>query len=108
MKKRKPHSLKRMAVGLLCACAVAATAAYLAHSAGEKMDEQEAQQLRQQVKSAAASCYASEGRFPQSLAYLVDHYGLVYDEERYAVQYDAFASNIMPDIDVTVRGDDRP
>jgi len=73
-----------------------------------KMQKQEIDVLREQVKRAAVSCYASEGRYPQELSYLVEYYGLVYDDTRYNILYDAFASNIMPDIDVMVRGDGRP
>ena len=35
---------------------------------------------------------------------LVGYFG--YDSVRYAVRYDAFASNVMPDISVSVRGSD--
>ena len=61
--------------------------------------------IRQQIRRAAISCYASEGRYPQEVSYLVEHYGLVYDESRYSILYDAFASNIMPDINVLVKGE---
>ena len=46
------------------------------------------------------ACYAAEGAYPPSLAYLKDHYGLQVDETRYTVQYSAVAENLMPDITV--------
>ena len=64
--------------------------------------------LQEQVRRAAVDCYASEGRYPQTIDYLVKHYGLVFDGERYSILYDAFASNIMPDIAVSIRGEDVP
>ena len=50
------------------------------------------------VHNAALTCYAVEGAYPDSLQYLRDHYGLAYDESRYLVTYDAFASNLLPEI----------
>lgn len=100
---RKKRAGRGWLAGLICAAVVAAGAAVLAGYAGEQMDEQELALLERQVRQAAVSCYASEGRYPQALDYLEDHYGLTYDEERYSILYDAFASNIMPDIAVSVR-----
>ena len=55
------------------------------------------------IRRAAATCYCIEGRFPHTYDYLRDNYGLLIDEERYAVQYYVFAQNIMPDITVVER-----
>jgi len=66
----------------------------------------ETEMVRSAVHAAALTCYAVEGAYPQDLDYLQKHYGLAYDDEIYLVAYDAFASNIMPDIMVMVRGDD--
>lgn len=53
------------------------------------------------VHNAALTCYAVEGAYPEDLEYLRKHYGLAYDESRYIVTYDAFASNLVPEIYVT-------
>ena len=55
------------------------------------------------VRSAALTCYAVEGAYPAELDYLKKHYGLYYDESIYTVRYDAFASNVFPDIFVMER-----
>ena len=93
-------------VGIVCAGAAALATAAIAGRVGAGVSEEELALLRQQVRRAAVACYASEGRYPQSLDYLEREYGLRYDGERYAVRYDAFASNVMPDISVSVRGND--
>lgn len=59
--------------------------------------------VRDAVRQAAVTCYAVEGAYPDSVEYLRDHYQLAYDEERYAVTLDAFASNLIPDIYVEDR-----
>lgn len=68
--------------------------------AGSGAEGQWLQSTRQAIRRAAVSCYAIEGIYPPDLQYLKDHYGLIVDEDRYAIHYNAYASNIMPDIDV--------
>ncbi len=46
------------------------------------------------------SCYAIEGRYPESYAYIRDHYGVRVNEDKFYVDYRIFASNIMPDISI--------
>ena len=66
-----------------------------AHSAAET------QFVIDAIHNAALTCYAVEGAYPQDVAYLRENYGLAYDQNRYHVTYDAFASNQMPEIYVT-------
>ncbi len=65
--------------------------------------EEQEKQLRQSIQQAAATCYAIEGRYPASLSYIEEHYGVVIDEERYQVYYEVFASNIAPNIQVKTK-----
>ena len=46
------------------------------------------------------ACYAAEGIYPPDISYLEEHYGIQIDKDRFAVYYDVFASNLMPDITV--------
>ena len=55
--------------------------------------------LEESLMRAAVQCYAIEGRYPDSIEYIKKHYG-VYIDARYAVYYEIFASNILPDITV--------
>ena len=65
--------------------------------------EQDIRQLEQVLHRTAVACYAVEGAYPPDVAYMRQHYGLVYDESRYTVHYEVFASNFMPDITVMER-----
>ncbi len=56
--------------------------------------------LDQAIRRATIQCYAIEGRYPPSVEYLEEHYGLSIDREKYHVFYDGWASNIMPDITI--------
>ncbi len=55
------------------------------------------------IRKAAVQCYALEGSYPPDIAYLKAHYGLQFDESRYAYRYEIFASNLMPEIEVHER-----
>ena len=78
----------------------------LVNSLTATSDGQEVQLVRDAIKNAALTCYAVEGSYPQSLEYLREHYKLAYNEERFIVEYDAFAENMMPYITVLERGVD--
>ena len=60
--------------------------------------------LEEVLHRTAVACFASEGFYPPDVAYMQQHYGLRYDENRFTVHYDRFASNLMPDITVLDNG----
>lgn len=66
-------------------------------------DMQNVDLVRQSVKRAAVECYAIEGAYPSDVEYLEENYGIVIDHDKYYVEMDGFASNIMPDIEVYER-----
>ncbi len=66
--------------------------------------DQEINLVQEAVKNAALTCYAAEGSYPDSLDYLRQNYRLAYNQERFVVEYEAFASNLMPTINVLERG----
>lgn len=64
-------------------------------------------QIEDIIRQYAVYCYAQEGAYPMDLKYLQDNYGLIINENLYDYYYDAFASNIMPDIVVTAKETER-
>lgn len=67
-------------------------------------DEAQINMVKDAVHNSLITCYAVEGAYPKSIQHLVDNYGLSYDEDRFLITYDAFASNIFPDVHVNVKG----
>lgn len=65
---------------------------------GQQLEDK--QLLEDVLRRTAVACYASEGFYPPDVAYMRDHYGLQFDENRYTIRYELFASNLMPDITV--------
>ncbi len=79
---------------------VLALAVVLLGKAEQRVDEERYEILENALRRAAVTCYALEGRYPPTLEYLIDHYDVIVDTERFFVRYDIFAQNIMPDIAV--------
>ena len=66
-------------------------------------DREELELAGRAVRQAAVSCYALEGAYPATYQDLKDRCAIAVNEEKYAVFYEIFASNIMPEITVTER-----
>ena len=60
--------------------------------------------LTSAIDQAIVTCYAIEGRYPESLEYLEEHYGITIDSKQYYVSYSVFASNQKPTFKVSLRG----
>ncbi len=99
---------RRDLIKLLAIVAVLAAAVLLVNRIASAQDSAETDIVRDAVKNAALTCYAVEGAYPDSVEYLREHYHLAYDDDRYLITYDAFASNMIPDIWVTERGATAP
>lgn len=89
--------------GLLLPCVVVAVLLCFA-SALENLENgtnaEGLRQLEEVLRKGCAACYAVEGAYPPDLEYLQEHYGVRVDDGKYTVHYNAFASNLMPDITV--------
>ncbi len=62
--------------------------------------EEGRRQLEETLRRSAVACYATEGVYPPTIAYLEEHYGVQIDRDRYGVFYEVFAENLMPNITV--------
>lgn len=63
-------------------------------------DETYTASLQQAILRSAVHCYATEGRYPESIDYLKEHYGIRWDETKYLVDYEIIAANLRPDVTV--------
>ena len=71
----------------------------LRNTAGES-DIKGKEQLETALRRSVMACYAAEGVYPPGVDYLKEHYGLIINDDKYSVHYDAFAENLMPEITV--------
>ena len=56
--------------------------------------------LEDSIRRAVVMSYAIEGRYPASIEYIEENFGIYIDRTKYVVHYSIFASNILPDITV--------
>lgn len=96
--------MKTRFIGLLVTLLVfGAVLALVLTGVSQASDGRDAEALRvteDSLRRAVMSCYAIEGRYPESIEYLTENYGMYLDTDAYFVRYSVFASNIMPDITV--------
>ena len=110
MQQAHLYELKRTGPGRRLWVSVAASAALFAAFllslalVKTRQSARETEQLETAIRRACVTCYAVEGRYPKSLAYIVEHYGVTVDADAFVVRYDAYAENLMPDIHVTRKG----
>ncbi len=95
------------AVAYILPCALfAAMLAWLitaVSNASSSTSEKELSALKTNIENSITMCYAIEGMYPESVEYLCESYGLIYDKSRYYVHYESFASNIRPTVTVLER-----
>jgi len=68
-----------------------------------RYDELETERIQATVEKYVIQCYATEGAYPPSIQYLVDHYGLILNEEKYIYEYEPVAENIKPVVQIFKR-----
>lgn len=103
-RKEKKHLLRwAAAFGLFCAALL-----FLAAGSSRMEETAEREQkelLTDAVNQAIVNCYAIEGRYPESIQYLIENYGLQADFGKYAVSYEIFAENIRPHVKIIRLGE---
>lgn len=72
-------------------------------SLSTRTNEEEIQTLETAVTRGITYCYAVEGSYPASLAYLKENYGLIYNEDKYFIDYQPMGANILPDVTIIRR-----
>ena len=77
---------------------------YLAVDAtGRSSIVRQRESLENAISRDIVQCYSIEGRYPPSLEYLEQHYGLVYDKKTFFVDYMPIAANLYPDVTIILR-----
>lgn len=59
--------------------------------------------VRNAILNSAKQCFAIEGAYPSSLSHLEESYGLVVNRDDYAITYEVFADNVMPNVVVLAK-----
>ena len=73
------------------------------NNADSSTKQRELAAVKSNIENGVTMCYAIEGAYPESVEYLAENYGLIYDKNRYIIYYDCFADNIRPTVSVLER-----
>jgi len=95
---------KRWWLVLVAALVLLVLLGLLLRDNGRDLGAESAEAIRDAIRRSALQCYAVEGVYPPNLAYLEDNYGLQINTEDFYVSYEAFASNLPPNVKVVAKG----
>ena len=62
--------------------------------------EKHQESLENALNRSISQCYAVEGVYPPSLEYIISHYGLVYNEDMFIIDYNYYGGNLLPEVNV--------
>lgn len=105
-KRRRKRSRFRLGIFVLAMVLLLSAVLAALPSIRRDVSEESRAAIRDAVIRAAVECYAVEGAYPESLAHLEEHYGLVINHSDFIVAYDVFASNLLPQVQVLARGEE--
>ena len=97
-------SHKRASGGLIAAlvlfAAILTVFLFAIHSLETGNKARERETLEKALNRTIAYCYAVEGRYPESLTYMEETYGLTYNEEDFIVDYRVDGANLYPKVTI--------
>ena len=95
-----------LVLGLILVLALVTLLACGSRMESRDLRDEGAAAIQSAIERGALQCYAVEGVYPPNLQYLEEHYGLQINDRDYYVTYDAFASNLPPNVRVAHRSAD--
>lgn len=108
MKRFKAKKAKRPLAGILSVLLLAVVLFLFVIGLNNIQTSNEAEQARlleNSVTRSITACYALEGAYPPNIEYLTEHYGLVYDEDKYFIDYQYIGANLRPDVTIIKRNE---
>lgn len=103
--ERRTKTLRNMLLSIALFAAVMVLFLYGLGSVHAATQRQQIQSLTDALNRDIIHCYATEGAYPESLAYIEEHYGLTYDHDKYLIDYQPIAKNIMPTVTILAKED---
>lgn len=100
---RKDHSFRNLILSALLFAVIAVCFCQGVLSVSSRTAEEQKQSLEEAINRGITQCYATEGRYPESLEYLKEEYGIQYDNDLFFVDYQILGANIVPDVTIIVK-----
>ncbi len=100
MKTKKQGFLKRFLPVALTFILLPTVLIVASNNLSERSEKENLVLFEQSIVRATVQCYAIEGFYPENISYIEENYGILIDRDRYMVDYQYIASNLLPDITV--------
>ena len=104
-KNPSSHLLRRTVTSIAGMCLAIALLLWGVSAVRRSSDDSQIDSLRQAILRSAVHCYAMKGRYPESLDYIKEHYGIDWDPGKYVIDYEIMGANLMPDVTAFPIGD---
>lgn len=98
--KKKEHNFRRLLFSVILFLAVSGCFYYGVNSVSSRTAKEQKKSLEEAIQRGITHCYAVEGHYPESLEYLKKEYGILYDNDKFFVDYQVTGANIMPDVTI--------
>lgn len=102
--RRKKFTIKPIAFTIMAFAIFIVIFVFAVSSVGSNNTERQEDILRNALERDIMHCYALEGYYPPSLAYIEEKYGLIYDKDAYIIDYRPIGSNIYPNLTIIRKG----
>lgn len=104
-RKKKKGPLRSLAGSVLFFAALIALFMIGISSVSKGTVRRQQEALENAVTRYITECYAEEGHYPESIFYLIENYGLRFNEDRFYVDYRVHGANVRPEFTVVDRGE---
>lgn len=95
--------LRKFRLSILIFVALVVVFLWGLNNVSKTTSDKQVESLANALRRDIVHCYCVEGTYPPSLEYLTEHYGLIYDEQKFYIDYVAYGSNIMPDVTIIMK-----
>lgn len=101
---QKPKSFKSVIAAICIFAVLISVFIFGITSASEGSVKHQKETLINAINRTVTFAYATEGAYPESLNYIKENYGLLYNEDLFFVDYIPRGANLLPDITVIETG----
>ncbi|MDR0596372.1 MAG: hypothetical protein LBG50_02410 [Clostridiales Family XIII bacterium] len=99
-REKKSYGGLKLLLFAAAACACVVLMWQVMSSLGQSQQDESMKLGKEAIIRATVQCYSIEGRYPESLGYLEENYGLALDRGKYVYHYQAIGENMMPSIEL--------
>ena len=100
---KKQHRIHKIIISAVISAALIILLAVMSERIRISNEAEQKIILENAVARSITECYALDGVYPPDINYLVEHYGLTYDDSQYFIDYRYIGSNLRPDVTIIKR-----